>query len=334
MNNWKLAPLALAAVCGCAQAQSSVTIFGRIDLSLRKTAGNSTQSGPGGMSTNDALLMVPASRNRWGIRVDEDLGGGWRGHVFLDATFNGDDGTAALTYFDGRSTVGISNPAYGRIDFGRIDQPALYITLDFDPWQGDTMGQAGPWSYLRVNPTGAPAPAGLPAAPQDFYSFKSSNSITYASPVLGGFQARAQYALSETPGTADSKGGSLTYTSGPFYAGIAHQRWNDRHYSTPIGAWYNFGFIKPMFSYVSGKRLGNKESNLLLGFTAVLGGGELRGLIERYTLANGSQHDRKWSTGYFYPLSKRTTLYGNYANVRFNDSTKRTGVELGVRHSF
>jgi len=327
-------PLALSFACTCAAAQSSVVIFGRVDLSLRKTWGNSTQAGPGGLSVNDAVQMVPASRNRWGIRVDEDLGDGWRSHVFLDATFNGDDGSTAATYFDGRSTVGLSHRDYGRLDFGRMDQPALYVTLDFDPWQGDTLGQAGNWSYLRVNPTAAPNPPGLPPAPAAFYSFKSSNSITYASPVAGGLQFRGQYAFSETEGTKDSRGFNLTYRNGPFYAGLAHQYWNENHYATPLGAWYDFGFIKPMVAYVSGKRIGNRENNRLVGFTAPLAGGELRGMIERYTLAKGTQHDRKWSAGYFYPLSKRTTVYGNYASARFDNGTRRSGVEAGIKHTF
>src|SRR5690606_19942661 len=132
--------------------------------------------------------------SRWGIRVDEALGDGWRAHVVLDSTINADTGASAATFWDGRSTLGVSHPRFGRVDVGRIDKPTLYITLDFEPWRGDTMGQAGSWAFLRVNPTGVPNPPGLPAAPADFYSFKSNNSITYASPVLGGWQARVQVA--------------------------------------------------------------------------------------------------------------------------------------------
>ena len=327
-------PAALSFACACAAAQPSVVIFGRVDLAMRKTWGDSTQSGPGGLSARNATQMVSGSRNRWGIRVDDDLGNGWRTHVFLDATLFPADGSTAPTFYDGRSTLGFSHPSYGRVDFGRMDQPALYTSLDFDPWQGDTLGQAGAWSYLRVNPTGAPNPTGLPAAPADFYSFKSNNSINYASPVMAGFQFRLQYAISGTEGTKDSRGFNLTYRNGPFYAGVAHQYWNGNHYATPMGVMYDFGPIKLMAAYATGKRNGNSENNRLIGFTAPLGGGELRGMIERYTLAQGTQHDRKWSVGYFYPLSKRTVVYSNYANARFDNGTTRSGFEAGMKHTF
>lgn len=336
MPNKLITPLIATLFCSCALAQSStsVTLFGRIDLSLRSTSGNSTASGPGGLTAPSMTQLTNGSRSRWGIRVDEDLGNGWKAHVFLDSTINADNGTSTATYFDGRSTLGVSNPSFGRIDVGRIDKPALYVTLDFDPWQGDTMGQAGSWSFLRINPTGAPNPAGLPAAPPDFYSFKSNDSITYASPVLSGFQVRAQVALAEGSAAKNSRSFTLSYRNGPLHAAIGHQAWNNRHYSTPLGISYDLGFIKPMLAYVSGERVGNKERNLMIGMTAPVGIGEARALWERYTLANGTQHDRKWAAGYFYPLSKRTTVYTNYANVRFNNGTDRKGYEVGLKHVF
>jgi predicted porin len=336
LNNNRTWPLLLALACSSVAAQetSSVTLFGRIDLAVRVTSGNSTVSGPGGLTAPSRKQLVNGSRSRWGIRVDEALSGGWKAHVFLDSTINADTGTAAPSYWDGRSTIGLSHPEFGRIDLGRIDKPTLYLTLDFDPWQGDTMGQAGNWSFLRINPTGAPNPAGLPTAPADFYSFKSNNSITYASPRLHGWQARVQVAAAEGTEAKASQSYTLTYRNGPLHAGAGHQYWNAQHHSTPLGVWYDLGFVKPMLSYVSGKRIGNKESNILLGATAPLGGGEARVLWERYTYGNGDKHDRKWAVGYFYPLSKRTTLYTNYADARFDDGTDRSGYEFGVKHSF
>ena len=92
--------LALLAAAGTAHAQSSVTLYGIIDLGLTYT--NSAQTGkvagsPTGAS-QFALTDAHAtglSGSRWGLRGTEDLGGGLKAIFALENGFFANNGTLA-----------------------------------------------------------------------------------------------------------------------------------------------------------------------------------------------------------------------------------------------
>ena len=75
---------AIALACGAAQAQSSVTLFGVVDVNVQRFdaggVGKSTMVGNGGLSTS-----------RIGFRGVEDLGGGLNAGFWLEGSINPDD---------------------------------------------------------------------------------------------------------------------------------------------------------------------------------------------------------------------------------------------------
>lgn len=104
----------LTAGAGLSQAQSSVTLFGLVDLSVRV----SDHQGSSGNGKLTSMLSGGLAPSRWGIRISEDLGGGLKAIALLDSRFQADAGT-----FDGglafqQSWVGFDSPQYGRITFG------------------------------------------------------------------------------------------------------------------------------------------------------------------------------------------------------------------------
>jgi len=71
-SKWRYALLPVVLACQQAHAQSSVTLYGVVDESVRymtnanKAGDSSVALGNGGMT-----------QSRWGLKGVEDLGGGW-----------------------------------------------------------------------------------------------------------------------------------------------------------------------------------------------------------------------------------------------------------------
>ena len=108
---------AVALVSGSAFAQaststSSVQLSGVVDVAYRHTNNE-------GAAKDSLSQMIGGgmSQSRWGINVDEDLGGGSKALVVLENRLNADDGSVSTPFFQ-LSYVGLQGP-YGRLTAGR-----------------------------------------------------------------------------------------------------------------------------------------------------------------------------------------------------------------------
>ena len=108
--------IALASSFACAQTASaptsSVQLYGIVDMAYRHT--NNEGAGKDGLSK---MIDGGMSQSRWGINVDEDLGGGSKALVVLENRLNADDGSVSTPFFQ-LSYVGLQGP-YGRLTAGR-----------------------------------------------------------------------------------------------------------------------------------------------------------------------------------------------------------------------
>ena len=94
MKKSLLALAVLGAFAGAASAQSSVTIYGLLDLAVTKgNGGTSPNAGANGLST--AYTMKQSAGSRLGFRGNEDIGGGWSGQFQIEHRFTPDDGNSA-----------------------------------------------------------------------------------------------------------------------------------------------------------------------------------------------------------------------------------------------
>ena len=119
-----------------ALAQSSITVYGKLDLGVGQAVG----------STDKTLL--DAGGSRLGFRGQEDLGGGLSAlfqieHRFDPATGNaraqGASKSAQGRFWNGRSSVGLKN-AWGSVQLGRLYTPAYDLVQNqIDPFGGDTV---------------------------------------------------------------------------------------------------------------------------------------------------------------------------------------------------
>ncbi|MEG0053550.1 MAG: porin [Comamonas sp.] len=98
-----------------AQAQSKVELWGIVDAAVRHT--NNEGKDKGGLTK---MVGGGMSQSRWGLNVEEDLGGGSKALAHVEHRFNADTGEkdTATTPFFQLSYVGLQGP-YGKLTMGR-----------------------------------------------------------------------------------------------------------------------------------------------------------------------------------------------------------------------
>jgi predicted porin len=346
--------IAAAALCcaGVASAQSSVTIFGTVDVALTR--------GIGSVSSRTQVASGAMNASKIGFMGAEDLGGGMSATFWLEAGMNVDEGIGGATNsnnqpsgtgaptagrqgltFNRKSTVGLSGP-WGDLRLGRDYTPQYGIQFAYDPLGNNGVGTTQSVSSSIIGPT----------------QFRASNAITYATPSgLGGFSALVQHYRGENPSNAANSddgtgaGVRLNYATATWSVSAATgrvaQATGDVRQSN-LGGQYAIGPFKLM-GYATRDRNGPvRAKGYLLGGLMAAGPGEIRASYSTYeTDVAAHPKIQKLATGYVYNFSKRTALYTTVAFVRnsrgatfapaggvtaANQSAK--GMDVGLRHSF
>jgi predicted porin len=312
---------ALATTAGTASAQSSVTLYGRIDLSLAQQA--------------DAVKnreLRNGSGSRLGVRGVEDLGGGLKAFFQVEHRFDADTGAQsnASRFWEGKSVVGLEG-GFGRFSMGREENPAYtFAQTVADPWGTDTVASNGTIINGRIGST------------------RYSNSLNYRF-AAAGFTAAAQ--IAEAEGNLPSATGAglddrpfsfgLGYGAGPLVLGFGYENPADADDNwSSFYAGYNFGAFKLGGFYGAGKNVSDqKHQAYLLSATAPLGAGEFRvsyGQLKNKTL--NVIADKQLGLGYHHSLSKRTTVYANFVNEKRDgidaSGREKNGYDFGVKHNF
>jgi predicted porin len=353
-----------AAVPALAQAQTNVTMYGRVDQSIGVEKN--------GAGTAISVLSGVQSSNRWGVRGAEDLGGGLKAIFNLEAGFDADIGrgnptgsnsnTAGALDFRRRSVAGLEG-GFGSLVFGRDYDPLFRVLLGSD--------NLGLGHYGNVHTIYGTA-----------YGVRIDNGIHYVSPSLGGLVLRGAYGFSErfaaTATDAKANGANyslaLEYAGGPVYAGLGY-RANLGNAGTTSGGLQNSGASKFLaagarinfgaFAFNVGGGRGDpfgpnttttgQRTAIWLGADVQAGPGRLHAQYGTWKTDFISGVDAKGNSigvTYNYPLSKRTTMYatlGRLANNTTGNFTLGTsstgiapsvagkdplGVALGVGHNF
>lgn len=353
-NNLLLLGATLA--CGAASAQSSVTVFGLLDM------GVSRYQVSGGQSRTE-LSHSSHLASRLGFRGTEDLGGGWSAGFHLEAPLSPDDGTAAGLNFARRSTLSLMGP-FGELRLGRDYTPSFWNDVSFDPFGPGSVG-TNLILMSRLTTTAAPFAPGV--AGNNPTVNRSSNSIGYFLPKnLGGFYGQAMYAFHEqtAPGLTRGRyvGLRAGYAAGPLDVALAYGKVDGGTPATAaapdvkttnIGASYNLGVVKLM-GELSRETLGvangrTTSTGALIGLTVPVGSGEIRAAYSRVKadLAGADPRASRLALGYIHNLSKRTALYAIVGSTRNSGGAtmavgslpgvanhSASGYNLGVRHAF
>lgn len=210
MKKSLVALAALSAMAGAAQAQSSVVLYGVVDVSVR-TANNA------GAENDDRLTFMGAPNSgssiaggitpsRWGMRVTEDMGGGWRAIANIENRFKPDSGAPQTnTELWMQSWVGMVTPV-GQVTMGRQYNVLFDVqALAFSPFK--TMGP-----YLEIYKPEIGVQMGA----------RNNNMVKYAI-ALGGFAAELQVSAGE----GGQEVGADTFANGKSLGGMARYNLGD-----------------------------------------------------------------------------------------------------------
>jgi predicted porin len=256
MKKSLLALAVLGAFAGAASAQSSVTIYGTVDLAVAKsnggTANNPTQGGI--VTQSNSYQVIQGHANRLGFRGNEDLGGGLSAQFQIEHRFSADTGAIsnASSFWQGLSYVQLSSTTAGKVYLGRNYTPAFLLAVRLDPFGWDGVGEMGSLQYGNYR---TPDPAITSAATANGRSMtgssvRESNAIGYISPSFSGFSVHAATSLSEATNNGRVMSLNGNYEAGPLFIGLNAEKvykgnYQDQHIYQ-IGASYDFGVTKIM----------------------------------------------------------------------------------------
>jgi predicted porin len=204
--------LALLGAASAAHAQSSVTLYGVIDDSItyvHNASGNKNLWALGNSSGGDL------AGTRWGLKGQEDLGGGLAAIFQLENGFNPQNGTLGQSgrLFGRQAFVGVTSQTYGTLTLGRQYDPVVDMVqaITADNYFGSAFATPGDVDNYDN-------------------SSRTNNAIKYVSPTYAGFQFEGLYALG---GVAGSTGSGQTwslaaaYNNGPVALAAGYFRANN-----------------------------------------------------------------------------------------------------------
>ena len=320
--------LALVAATGAStvMAQSSVTLYGRVNTTVERQK-------VGDVSTTGLFN----NNSRWGVRGTEDLGGGLKAGFQLESGFESDTGagsssTGGMT-FGRQSEVNLSG-GFGMVRLGNFFPASYYATADYVSMHNHDTGSSS--DALYRDPVWFSSPASL----------GSGNKIGYTSPNLGGLVLEAAVSLHEKAG-AKKNGYDLAanYNLGALALGAGYSQVDDDK-QLGLRALYTFGqFTVGGYYQRNDEDVAGTRNNYRLSGMYALGASEFHvnvGRAAKWSKVADSAATQ-WTLGYNYNLSKRTKVYAFYTKVdNKNGAAYMTGAAgddfssfaLGVRHNF
>jgi len=294
-----LACMACATGVTSVQAQSSVELYGRVDLGYRNDSGG------------DRNQIANNSMNALGFRGAEDLGNDMKAFFQLEHRFDADTGQSRTPFWDEISIVGLRG-AFGEVRLGRQGGP-FGVAPDPDAFGGDTVAGAGERK----------------AGADDKYN----NSVIYWTPVAGGFSAAVGVSAGEG---VQRRGASLVarYAAGPLLALVSYADRSNRDHAWALGGVYDFGPAKAILvaAHNDGDATGLERTTVDIGAVVPLGHGSLRAKVNHDD--NAGVRKRNLGVGYWYDLSARTMLYSDVGLEKTDGMDNVHRFDLGIRHNF
>jgi predicted porin len=355
-RNGLVAALAVsaAAFSGVAHAQSSVTLYGLVDVGIDYSSNQRTTAGGSG-GRSFSMQSGNLNPSRWGLRGSEDLGGGLSAIFTLENGFNVGTGqfSSGSDEFGRQAFVGLRNERFGQVTLGRqYDSVATFVApmsaagsfggnLASHPFDADNMA-----SSMRMNNAvmlrsvdfhGFQFGGGY-AFSNSASGFRQNNAFTFGGKyAYGGLSAGVAFLQANQPGGVSSGNVSGALSSNDGTAQLLGQR--QRVYAGGI----QYAFEKATVGFVASRTsidgptqidsggsyvpftgnfmtFYNYELNGRYALTPVLSLGGAVTYTQGHYVHTGSSEHPKWIQGMVqidYALSQRTDVYieGTYQHV-------------------
>lgn len=193
-----MAAVGAALVAGPMVSAHAATLYGHFHMSMDRFDNDVTEEG-----------LMANNSSRFGIKGDEDFGGGLKGIYQVESgIFAADEGTGGFGATLRNTFMGLAG-GWGAVKFGRHDTPYKDLGRKLDLFNE----QVGDMRNLIGN-------AGT-------YDRRVSNMIRYETPNFGGFSATLQNTSNNggdgSPNTAEKDSSlGLNFASGPLFLGAAY----------------------------------------------------------------------------------------------------------------
>ena len=333
-----IAVAALATLAVSAQAQSSVTLYGNLDVAVAHTKNVGF--------TDNSVTAVESSiltESFFGLKGQEDLGGGLKAVFKLESFVNVDTGSVDGNFWGKNAYIGLAGD-FGTVKLG--NQESLFKTAQaaYNPFGTSVLSPV-----LTLSGIAGGVVSALSGSDASNLFGSWQNAIGYESNNYGGLTFAAQHSARE--GNSGNVNGGATAASVNYSAGalgLSAVYGDVRSTSTAeaadlrqrawlLGASYDFGVAKGFAQYGQDK------------FSDDLGSATAKawqiGAIVPVTQAGGVHvaygqvkledvKVKQFSLAYHHSLSKRTSAYAGLTTIDADADENQTTVAVGVRHAF
>lgn len=342
----------LAGAGGNALAQSSVTVFGLLDVGLVRESG-------GAAGTVTKVSSGVANGSRLGVKATEALGHGWSALFLLESGLQLDTGAVGQggVLFGRQSYVGLRGPL-GTVTVGRQYTPHFDTIVLADPFAS---GQVGDAKNL------------MPGTGDT--STRMTNAVKYTSAQRGGVSGELAYAPGEAAGSPRAGrqfGAAAAYAAGALQLRLGYHYRNvdaaaGGARNALLAATWEAGRVKAHLAYGVDKGpessplrnpgnpygyapppAGSTDStDLLLGLTVSSGAHAFMASYVRKDDRSGFDRDAvQFALGHRYALSKRTDTYLALARIgnrngagyavgnAIEAGSGNRALSVGLRHRF
>jgi predicted porin len=321
MNKTLIVAAVASLAAGSALAQSSVTIYGRANVSAENQKN---------ITANGTVRVLQNSASRIGFKGTEDLGGGLKTNFILEHGFNIDTGAASGAFWGRQAEVNISSNSFGMVRLGTFTSEAYFATADYISMHNHDTGTSEDklYAYLgrNINKIGYRLPEFV-------------KGLSFEGAVSGPEGAAGQ------PRTWDA---ASNYAAGPLQLGVGYERAGQSSQFAVRGL-YEFGpvvlggyyqrhddatnGVRNLFRVSAAYMMGQSEFHVNVGRS---------GDFDKVTKSAATQY----TVAYNYNLSKRTKLYAFYTAVNNGDNFSYFGASaggkaldpkslaVGMRHNF
>jgi len=209
MKKSLFAVAAATAFTGAAQAQSSVTVYGILDVGYaggntrNVTSSTITQATPNYRQNYNAFTASSEQSSRLGFRGTEDLGGGTNAFFTVEVDINPTSTTTVLGNTR-QAFAGLSQKGIGNFSIGTqytIVHSQVGVT---DPGQQNNM--VGSVIYPHSGGTNASSTSGQDSGIA--YTVRTNNVLQLQSDRFAGFRVTGQYGMNNTDDATNSNNDS------------------------------------------------------------------------------------------------------------------------------